>query len=325
MQQSPAENLISFSDAGKLIAAHDGDVALLYIYMRSRGCDLEGAARELCRTMGEIEAAYEKLRRMGLQVDTPRGPAAPESAAARPQAVRAKAAQEAPAAAEKLPPAEELPEYRTEDIVRRSEEDPAFSAIVAEAQKVLGHLLSSMDMKKLFGIYDYLALPPEVVMELLNYCMSVSRGEDGAGRRPSMRFIEKEAYAWAHMEIFTFEQAEEYIHKSRLRREDLGRVSESLGIHGRKLTPTELKFINSWLDMGFSLELIELAYDRTVTNTGALKWGYMDKVLLSWHEKGLHTPAEVGAKEGRRAAPAHAAPADKPIDMDKLRAALDKM
>ena len=290
------------STADALIAAHDGDVALLYIYLcRRGGDDLEQAARELCRTMGEISAAWEKLQRMGL---LPVG----EAAAPLGQAVR-------PA------PAEELPEYETEDLLRRSKEDAGFYAIVAEAQKVLGHVLSSSDLKRLFGIYDYLALPPEVILMLLNHCVSISQG-----RRPSMRFIEKEAYTWANREIMSMEQAEEYIRSSRQRREDLGRIKESLGIRGRELTATEQKYISSWLDMGFGEDCIALAYDRTVTNTGALKWNYMNKILLSWNEKKLYSRAQVEEKEGRRkAAPTRPGVSDKPIDMEALRAIVDKM
>ena len=182
-----------------------GRSALLYIYLQRTGSDLEGAARELCRTMGEIEAAHEKLLRMGLI-----GTASVPSPAAPAELPRAERQREI-----KLPPAEELPEYRAEDIVRRSKEDDAFAAIVAEAQKVLGHVLSSSDLKRLFGIYDYLALPPEVVLELLNYCVSISCSPSGEGRRPSMRFIEKEAYAWVHME-------------------DMSRLSRQEGIYSRK-------------------------------------------------------------------------------------------
>ena len=79
--------------------------------------------------------------------------------------------------------------------------------------------------------------------------------------------------------------------------------------------------------MGFTLDAIELAYDRTVTNTGALKWGYMNKILQTWHEKKLHTPAEIDANDPLRkpAAVKAAANQSKPIDLDRLRAALDKM
>ncbi len=299
MQCSPQDNSI----AEALIAAHDGDVALLYIYLCRRGGeDLERAARELCRTRGEINAAWEKLQRMGLLPGERRS-------------------QDRAGHTPKPAPAEELPEYETEDLVRRSREDAGFAAIVTEAQKVLGHVLSSSDLKRLFGIYDYLALPPEVILMLLNHCVSISQG-----RRPSMRFIEKEAYVWANREILSLEQAEEYIRSSRQRREDVGRIKESLGIRGRELSATERKFIAAWLDLGFGEDCISAAYDRTVTNTGALKWNYMDKILLSWHEKGIHNAAQLEEKEGRRKpAPSRTDSPDKPIDMDALRAIVEKM
>ena len=300
MQCCPMDNFT----ADKLIAAHDGDVALLYIYLlRTGSAELESAARDLCRTMGEVSAAYEKLQRMGLLSGGSSVPATEKEPPRHPE------------------PAEELPEYETADLVRRSREDAGFAAVVQEAQKVLGHVLSSSDLKRLFGIYDYLALPPEVILMLLNHCVSTSRT-----RRPSMRYIEKEAYVWANREILSLEQAEEYIRHSRERQEDIGRAKAALNIQGRELTATEGKYIASWLDMGFGEDCLAIAYDRTVTNTGALKWGYMNKILLSWHEKGIHTPAQVQEKDSRRkAAPQPAKSADKPIDMDKLKSIMNNM
>ena len=59
--------IISPQAADRLIAAHDGDVALLYIYRLRTGCTgHEQAARDLCRTLREIEAADEKLSRLAL-------------------------------------------------------------------------------------------------------------------------------------------------------------------------------------------------------------------------------------------------------------------
>ena len=52
----------------------------------------------------------------------------------------------------KLPPAEELPEYTSADIVRRSKEDSGFQAVIAQAQHKLGRVLSTADLKTLFGI-----------------------------------------------------------------------------------------------------------------------------------------------------------------------------
>ena len=65
--------------------------------------------------------------------------------------------------------------------------------------------------------------------------------------------------------------------------------------------------------------VILLAFDRTVTNTGGLKWGYMNKILSNWKEKDLRTVAEIEEKDSRGGKPAKAVSADKPIDPNKLR------
>ena len=297
MQGEADKLILSAAAVDRLLAAHDGDMALLYLYrLRHGALDPEDAARTLCRTLAEVEAAAEKLERTVDPEVTQRRPAGP----ARP-----------------IPePADEPPEYNARDIVERG--DPAFTALVTEAQKALGHALSTPDLKKLFGIYDYLRLPPEVIMMLLNHCVKVSKG-----RLPSMRFIEKEAYVWANREILTLEQAEEYIARSDSLREKSTKTAELLGIRGRELTATERRYINSWLEMGFGEDLIEMAFDRTVTNTGGLKWSYMNSILKSWQEKGLFTPADVREKDGRKKTPP--GQPGKPKDLDKLIAALDKI
>ena len=277
--QEIRQNFIPVSVADKLIAAHDGNVALLYIWMcRCGSFNAERAARELCLTLSEVKSAYEKLCRLELF-------------------------EEKTAVKEPLPlPAEELPQYTSEDIIRRSETDSGFRAVLNEAQRKLGRVLSTSDIKTLFGIYDFLALPPDVIFMLLTYCIDSFKAKYGSGRLPSMRSIEKEAYSWANKEILTLEQAEEYIKKAAERRSKLGEVKSALGITGRQLTATEAKYVNSWLDMGFDCGTLAVAYDRTVTNTGALKWGYMNKIVTSWHEKGLHSIEDVEQNDTRPSA-----------------------
>ena len=277
--QEIRQNFIPVSVADKLIAAHDGNVALLYIWMcRCGSFNAERAARELCLTLSEVNSAYEKLCRLELF-------------------------EEKTAVKEPLPlPAEELPQYTSEDIIRRSETDSGFRAVLNEAQRKLGRVLSTSDIKTLFGIYDFLALPPDVIFMLLTYCIDSFKAKYGSGRLPSMRSIEKEAYSWANKEILTLEQAEEYIKKAAERRSKLGEVKSALGITGRQLTATEAKYVNSWLDMGFDCGPLAVAYDRTVTNTGALKWGYMNKIVTSWHEKGLHSIEDVEQNDTRPSA-----------------------
>lgn len=299
--------------AERLIAAHDGDVALLYIYVRHTGSqDLEQAARDLCRTMQDIRAAREKLARMGLL--PPEGEAVP-------------AASPAPAAPTEtddtyLPPADELPSYTAQEISRMAEGSPAFRDICAEAARVRGKQLSSNELGILAGIYDYLALPPEVVFMLLHYCLEEARARHPGGR-PGWRSIQREAFHWANLELLTLEQAEDYIRRQRDRGSAVGRVQELLGLSGRALTGPERKNINAWLDQGFEEAALQLAYERTVYNTGSLKWAYMNKILQRWHEAGLHTATEIEEKDSRRprrsASAAPAAQGSAPVDLDRLK------
>ena len=304
MQGAPDGFSVSREEAAQLINAHDGDVALLWLFLRQApDSTLEEAARALCRTRAELEAAFEKLQRLRLPGIAPAAPAQKKAGPPLP-----------------VPePAEELPEYTAEELLTRSREDARFAALVVEAQRVLGRKLNGSELKKLFGLYDYLALPPEVLMMLLNYCVANAP----SGNPPSMRYIEKEGYAWANREILTLEQAEAYIAASQQRRERLSRTAKILNITGRPLTATETKYITAWQEMGFDDEVIAMAYDKTVTNTGALRWSYLNGILKSWHEKGLHTPAAIRDRDSRRPRPQGREEA--PRDMDKLLAALEKL
>ena len=85
--------------------------------------------------------------------------------------------------------------------------------------------------------------------------------------------------------------------KQNQRRSHLGKLLEVLQIRGRNLTPGEEKYAQQWLDWGFDLEAIKLAYERTCLNTGGLSWAYMNKILSRWQEKGLLTAEQVQSKD----------------------------
>ena len=72
-----------------------------------------------------------------------------------------------------------------------------------------------------------------------------------------------------------------------------------LQIRGRSLTAAEERYAAAWLDMGFDDEAIQMAYERTCLNTGGLSWAYMNKILLRWHQAGLHTAAQIRSGDSR--------------------------
>lgn len=259
----------SGADADKIIACADGLCALLYLHILRRGSfSLSSAARDLKRQESEVALAAQSLRRLGILQD-------------------------------EYLPSEELPEYDAQDWAQKAQADDTFEELVFEAQSALGKLLSSNDLRILLGIYDHLGLPAEVIVLLINHCIERYRHSHGEGRMPTMRYIEKEAWHWARTETLTLDMAEEHIRLQKERYEDEQRVKAVLQINGRDLTASELKYVQAWLDMGFSPEALSIAHDRTVISTGRLVWKYMDKIVSSWHEKNLHTPKEIESGDTR--------------------------
>ena len=58
MTEQTPQKFISLQALDRLIAAHDGDVALLFLHrLRQGSLDEERAASDLCRTMEQIRAA----------------------------------------------------------------------------------------------------------------------------------------------------------------------------------------------------------------------------------------------------------------------------
>lgn len=55
---------------------------------------------------------------------------------------------------------------------------------------------------------------------------------------------------------------------------------------GRTLAPMEYEIINSWIDSGYSEELIISALKEAVYN-GVFKLNYIDKILYEWDKKGI--------------------------------------
>ena len=270
----PETVTLSGQTVDKLLRAGNGDAALLYLYMlKTHGQNTpDEAAAAMRKSAGWIASAMAVLSRLSLiKYD------------------------EAVLESQNDLPVEEPRRYTVDEIKQEIETGSDFSALVDETQRVLG-ILSPDGLERLFGIYRDLHLPTEVIMLLVTHCISESRRK-GGGRLPSMRYIEKAAYTWEREGIFSIDRAEEFLKSLEARRSALGEIKAALQIRDRELSETEKGYVDEWITMGFRAEAVEIAYDRTVTNTGKPAMGYMDSIIKNWHSKGIHTPREILEKD----------------------------
>jgi DnaD/phage-associated family protein len=252
----------------RLLEGRSGDAALLYLF-RQTNAGADDARRALGWTEAQYAAAEGALRGMGLA-------RAPERAAT-------------------PPPETALPDYSREDVLRALERDAPFAAVLQEYERKLGRL-SEPSLKKLLGLYDYLGLPADVLLLLLNYCAERKAAQFGAEKPPTMREIEKEGYVWARLELFSCDAADAYLCREHERRSRFGAYMKALGMEARVPVPGEERYLGAWLDWGFPPETVALAFDKTVLNCHEFKWPYCNGILRRWHEKGLHTPDQARAE-----------------------------
>ncbi len=261
-----AEVHITQSDLRKLLATASADAALLYLYLQG-GNAPEMAAEKLNISQSRVSCALATLRQLDLYGQ--------EKTLVAPM---------------------QRPEYSEQDILCAMDTDRDFRALYGEIQRLLGRPLNTEEMKIILGFIRYLGLAPDVVCVLVSYCKDRNR-QRGNPRNPSLRTIEKEAYAWAEQGIDTMEEAAAFIQKQNVRASQLGQLMKVLQIYGRKLTAPEERYANQWLEMGFSMDAFKLAYERTCLNTGGMVWNYMNTILTRWHEAGLHTAQQVKERD----------------------------
>ena len=247
------------TDVRKLLSAGSADASLLYIYLQA-GNELSDAESDLNMTPSRVSCAAATLRQLGLVCDD------------KPCHIMAG----------------ERPQYSEQDVLLAGDTDASFRSLCGEVQRLLGRALNTEELKILLGFIRYLGLPADVISVLVCYCKDRARMK-GNLRSPSLRTIEKEAYAWAERGIDTLDEAAAFIQSQNVKNSRMSKLMATLQIRGRSLTPAEERYATGWLELGFDDDVIAMAYERTCLNTGGLSWAYMNKILQRWHEAGLHT------------------------------------
>lgn len=211
---------------------------------------------------------------------------------------------------------EGMPNYTGKEIEALMQGDPALALLIDECQKIAGKLFNVREINQVLGLADYLRLDSDYILLLFHYCCK--RGKN------SVPYIAKTAYALVNNdEITTYAQLEVYVASLEKVHTLEQTVRRLAGLGSRTLTAREKKILSSWASFSPSEELISLAYETTVNNTGKFVFAYMDKVLTAWHEAGCLTAQDVTAAAELRAR--EASGQNKSFDLDEFfKAAVKK-
>lgn len=184
--------------------------------------------------------------------------------------------------------ADELPNYTSTQLAELMEQRNGIRVLVDEAQRIMGKIFNMSEVNILVGMLDYLGMSEESVLLLLAHCARIEK--------KGLRTIEKYAIRLVDQGISTPEALEEEFHTVEVLRSFEGQIRSMFGMKARSLTAKEEKILREWLSWGFDIDGVRMAYEITVNAIGEASVPYANSILKSWHEEGLHTPAEIQAK-----------------------------
>ncbi len=249
----------------RLLSCRDGDGALVYLYLIRHGTSTEETdiMRDLNFTRDRLERALFTLNQLTL----PSPPASAERAQ------------------ETAPPRYTVSELRTQ----RSS-DHRFQAVCQTAESILGRTLTEGQLRTLFTAYDHLGLPADVLIDLLTYL----KQEKGVVSR---RDIEEQAFLWADMGIHTAQASSAFLSRLEQEKPRIAEMMKALDMAGRSPSPSEYRYLSEFIRQGFTADAVALAKTRLYARIGRFSWKYLKGILDSWHDKGVHTVAEITALE----------------------------
>ncbi len=187
------------------------------------------------------------------------------------------------AAAYQIIKPEKAPQLEPEAWAQRLEgEDIRF--LFQQAENILGHAPTHMEQKELVDLLDWFAFPLDSVLMLLQYCKTT--------KRRGVRSIHAVAMEWAKLGISSYEQVEEYICQHLALYDHEAQVRDAFHLRDG-LSEKQKKYVANWFGpLGFTIEMVKLAGDRTLDRTNSLSFDYMNSILESWKKKGISTPKQ---------------------------------
>ena len=186
------------------------------------------------------------------------------------------------------------PHISSRDVARALELNSGMKDTITMAEQLLEKPLSPREITCIYNFMDWYGMDGELVLMLLEYCI--------AQGKKNFSYIEKVAQGWSRDGIDDIKKADVLIKRANSEKKFQGQCRKIFGLD-RAFTASELKYINSWrTELGFSPDMVARAYDITINNTGKLALPYMNKIMLSWHQKGVKRPADIKEKDQKPAA-----------------------
>jgi len=207
-----------------------------------------------------------------------------------------------PPARETPPPNEKVKKHAVADAVARYTSSEladllnsreGYSELIDSCQQILGKMFSVAETTVIIGLHDQLSLSPEYILLLCSHAADM--------QKKSVRYVEKMATAFYDKDITSYSALEDELMRIRDAAAFEGFIRDLFGIGKRAFIKKEKEFMAAWTDKyNFTRDVIEKAYEITVSKTNDSSMHYANAILENWYASGLRTVEEIEAAENER-------------------------
>ncbi len=173
------------------------------------------------------------------------------------------------------------------DIVNSQKE---IKEMFSQLEVILKRSLRFSEQCGYINLVENYGFPVASVLMLVQYCEDIGKA--------SIRYVESIAESWFEQDITSYRQVEKEIIKLMKLHKIENKVARIFGMT-TNLTKKQREYINSWTDLGFNLDMIQLAYEKCVDQINKLSFPYINKIITSWSDDKIFTVDEVNIHDAK--------------------------
>lgn len=182
------------------------------------------------------------------------------------------------------------------EIIESLETKDEFRRLTQEAQNKMQTMFNFSDLSIMYNIYEANKMEVDLILTLADICV-----EEG---KNNIRYLEKIALGMAANGILKLSQYEDKIKEIHKIAEFEDKLKKLFKINNRKFTSKEKSYIKKWAkEFDFPDDVLSEGYKKCMKYTEKLSLDYINKIYISWQEKGFRTLEDINNEFGANSNP----------------------
>ena len=180
--------------------------------------------------------------------------------------------------------------YTLREIHEKAEKDENLKHLINDIQSTLQMSINGKELGKLVELYELYHFDAPTIMLVADYCASI-------GKR-SIAYLSTVMIRWYEEGIQSYSDTEKKIIQCTEFKKFENKILRIFGMDS-KPSKQQVELIDKWKKMGYSPELIEIAYNKCMDNKSKLNFKYIDGIITNWSEKAILTLEQVQINDAK--------------------------